>query len=110
MVIGYFPLAKLSVLLLKQISKPLSNYIKDTAYQYPLFKKYVCLPPAQLYNWCEVQAKTCICKFGPRLNIPILNEAQTVELGANLLGEAILLVVMESFYKVSSLVPILEEL
>lgn len=47
MVIGAFPAAKLGALLLKQISKPIANYIKHHAKTSPLFRTYVCMPPAQ---------------------------------------------------------------
>lgn len=47
MVVGAFPAAKLGVLALKQISKPIANIIKNRAKQSPFFKKYVCMPPGQ---------------------------------------------------------------
>lgn len=47
MAIGAFPAAKLGVLAIKQISKPIANVIKSNAKQSPIFRKYVCMPPAQ---------------------------------------------------------------
>lgn len=47
MVVGAFPIAKLSVLLIKQISKPIANICKERAKNNPFFKTYVCMPPAQ---------------------------------------------------------------
>lgn len=47
MVIGAFPAAKLGVLAIKQISKPIANAIKVKAKEHPLFRNYVCMPPAQ---------------------------------------------------------------
>lgn len=47
MVVGAFPAAKLGVLLLKQISKPIANIIKDNAKKSQFFRQYVCMPPAQ---------------------------------------------------------------
>ncbi|XP_060529583.1 putative OPA3-like protein CG13603 [Cylas formicarius] len=93
MVIGAFPAAKLGALLLKQISKPIANVVKNQAKSSPVFRKYVCMPPAQFYNWCEVKAKMWILNLGKPVNIPVLNEAQAIELGANLLGEAIIFVI-----------------
>ncbi|XP_018569016.1 putative OPA3-like protein CG13603 [Anoplophora glabripennis] len=90
MVIGAFPAAKLGALLLKQISKPIANLVKEQAKSSPVFRKYVCMPPAQFYNWCEVKAKMWILNLGKPVNIPVLNEAMAIELGANLLGEGII--------------------
>lgn len=47
MVIGAFPAAKLGALLLKQVSKPIATLVKDQAKSSPVFRKYVCMPPAQ---------------------------------------------------------------
>lgn len=47
MVVGAFPAAKLAALLLKQISKPIANVIKEKAKSSPVFRTYVCMPPAQ---------------------------------------------------------------
>lgn len=47
MVVGAFPIAKLSVLLIKQISKPIANICKERAKNSPFFRTYVCMPPAQ---------------------------------------------------------------
>ncbi|KAF2899745.1 hypothetical protein ILUMI_06429 [Ignelater luminosus] len=93
MVIGAFPAAKLGALLLKQISKPIANYIKHHAKTSPVFRTYVCMPPAQFYNWCEVKTKMWILNLGKPVNIPVLNEAMAIELGANLLGEGVIFVI-----------------
>lgn len=47
MVVGAFPAAKLGVLLLKQISKPIANAMKAKAKDSPFFRQYICMPPAQ---------------------------------------------------------------
>ncbi|XP_056635298.1 putative OPA3-like protein CG13603 [Diorhabda sublineata] len=93
MVVGAFPAAKLGALLLKQISKPIANVVKNQAKSSPVFRKYVCMPPAQFYNWCEVKAKMWILNLGKPVNIPVLNEAMAIELGANLLGEGIIFLI-----------------
>ncbi|XP_030759762.1 putative OPA3-like protein CG13603 [Sitophilus oryzae] len=93
MVIGAFPAAKLGALLLKQVSKPIANVVKNQAKSSPVFRKYVCMPPAQFYNWCEIKSKMWILNLGKPVNIPVLNEAQAIELGANLLGEAIIFII-----------------
>lgn len=47
MVVGAFPAAKLGVLLLKQISKPIANALKVKAKDSVFFREWVCMPPAQ---------------------------------------------------------------
>uniref|UniRef100_A0A1B6K9T9 OPA3-like protein CG13603 n=1 Tax=Graphocephala atropunctata TaxID=36148 RepID=A0A1B6K9T9_9HEMI len=93
MVIGAFPVAKLGALLIRQISKPLANAIAKNAKQHPWFSRVVCMPPAQLYNWCEVRMKMWVMNLGKPVNIPKLNEAMAIELGASLLGEAIIFLI-----------------
>uniref|UniRef100_A0A1L8DCA0 OPA3-like protein CG13603 n=1 Tax=Nyssomyia neivai TaxID=330878 RepID=A0A1L8DCA0_9DIPT len=90
MVVGAFPAAKLGVLLLKQISKPIANYMKNQAKKSPFFRQYICMPPAQLYNWYEVQAKMWSMNLGKPTTVQPLSEAMAIELGANLLGETII--------------------
>ncbi|ALC46107.1 CG13601 [Drosophila busckii] len=90
MVIGVFPAAKLGVLAIKQISKPIANVLKSNAKSSPLFRKYVCMPPAQFYNWVEVKTKMWALNLGRPVTVPPLNEAMAIELGANLLGEFII--------------------
>ncbi|KAJ8925578.1 hypothetical protein NQ315_009418 [Exocentrus adspersus] len=46
-----------------------------------------------VYNWCEVKAKMWILNLGKPVNIPVLNEAMAIELGANLLGEGIIFLI-----------------
>ncbi|XP_066991462.2 optic atrophy 3 protein homolog [Anabrus simplex] len=90
MVIGAFPIAKLGTLLLRQISKPLANMVKERAKSSPFFRTYICMPPAQFYNWCEVKVKMWIMDLGKPSAVPTLNETMAIELGANLLGEGII--------------------
>lgn len=47
MVVGAFPLAKLGILLFRQVSKPVANFLKERAKNHPFFRKYVCMPTAQ---------------------------------------------------------------
>ncbi|KAJ7304229.1 hypothetical protein JRQ81_011766 [Phrynocephalus forsythii] len=88
MVAGAFPIAKLLYLGVRQLSKPLAARIKDGARASPFFRQYVCGPPAQLYHWVEMRAKMRIMGFRGAAIKP-LNEEAAAELGAELLGEAI---------------------
>jgi len=47
MVVGAFPIAKLGALLLRQVSKPIANMLIKRAKNYPFFRQYICMPPAQ---------------------------------------------------------------
>ncbi|XP_038623229.1 optic atrophy 3 protein [Tachyglossus aculeatus] len=89
MVVGAFPMAKLLYLGVRQLSKPLANRIKAGARRSQFFKTYICLPPAQLYHWVEMRTKMRIMGFRGSAIKP-LNEEAAAELGAELLGEAII--------------------
>lgn len=88
MVAGAFPLAKLLTLGARQLSRPLAARIKRGARASPFFRSYVCMPPAQLYHWVEMKAKMRLMGFRGATVKP-LNEDVAAELGAELLGEAI---------------------
>lgn len=89
MVVGAFPLAKLITLGVRQLSKPLAARIKEGARASPFFRQYICGPPAQIYHWIEMRAKMRIMGFRGAAIKP-LNEDVAAELGAELLGEAII--------------------
>ncbi|XP_026294274.1 putative OPA3-like protein CG13603 [Frankliniella occidentalis] len=89
MVVGAFPVVKLGALLLKQLSKPIANFSKQRAKNNYFFRTYICMPPAQFYNWCEIKTKMWVMNLGKPVNVPQLNEAMAIELGANMLGETI---------------------
>ncbi|XP_050427150.1 putative OPA3-like protein CG13603 [Adelges cooleyi] len=88
--LGAFPAAKLGALLLRQVSKPIANFVKERAKQSPVFRTYVCMPPAQFYNWCEVKMKLYVMNLGMAGKVTPLSESQAIELGSNLLGEGII--------------------
>lgn len=46
MVVGAFPIVKLGGILLRQISKPIANYVRDQAKTSLFFRTYICMPPA----------------------------------------------------------------
>ncbi|XP_068854460.1 optic atrophy 3 protein [Aphelocoma coerulescens] len=88
MVAGAFPLAKLLTLGARQLSRPLAARIKAGARASPFFRTYICLPPAQLYHWVEMRTKMRLLGFRGAAVKP-LNEDAAAELGAELLGEAL---------------------
>jgi len=91
--LGAFPAAKLGALLLRQVSKPIANFVKERAKQSPVFRSYVCMPPAQFYNWCEVKMKMYFMNLGTAGKVKPLSETMAIELGSNLLGEGIIFIV-----------------
>ncbi|RWS25415.1 OPA3-like protein [Leptotrombidium deliense] len=93
MVAGAFPIVKLGTLALKQLSKPLANAIKTRAKNSEFFRNNVCMPPAQLYHWMEVNVKMKMLGLGKPREVQKLNEAMAIELGAELLGECIIFLV-----------------
>ncbi|XP_041919821.1 optic atrophy 3 protein homolog [Alosa sapidissima] len=92
MVVGAFPIAKLFYLGVRQMSKPVANRIKAGARRSDFFKTYICSPPAQLYHWIEMRTKMRIMGFRGSTIKP-LNEEAAAELGAELLGEAIIFLI-----------------
>lgn len=74
------------------MSKPVANRIKAGARKSEFFKNYVCLPPAQFYHWIEMRTKMRIMGFRGSTIKP-LNEEAAAELGAELLGEAIVFLI-----------------
>nr|XP_012235464.1 PREDICTED: putative OPA3-like protein CG13603 [Linepithema humile]XP_012235465.1 PREDICTED: putative OPA3-like protein CG13603 [Linepithema humile]XP_012235466.1 PREDICTED: putative OPA3-like protein CG13603 [Linepithema humile] len=90
MAVGVFPAFKLGVLFVKQISKPLAKFLVSQAKNHPVFRTYFIIPPAQFYHWAEVKTKMYVMNLGKPTKVAKLNEAMAIELGANLIGEAII--------------------
>lgn len=59
MPVGVFPVLKLSVLFVKQISKPLAKFLVNQAKNHAFFRTYIIIPPAQCkynYNFKDLYA------------------------------------------------------
>ncbi|XP_078001029.1 optic atrophy 3 protein homolog [Glandiceps talaboti] len=93
MVVGAFPLFKLGSLAIKQISKPIANALKMTAKTNEFFRKNICMPPAQLYHWSEINIKMRILGLGKAKSVKPLSEQSAVELGAEIIGETFIFTV-----------------
>jgi len=87
MVVGTFPLFKLGVLLIRQISKPIAGYIKEGAKRSVIFRNYICLPTAQIYHWSETRWKLFVMGFGKPMKVTPLKEEVAIEVGADILSE-----------------------
>lgn len=90
MAVGAFPLIKLGALAIRQISKPLANIIKTRAKSNPFFRTYICMPPAQIYHYLDVNVRMRLLGLERPANVKKLNETAAIELGAELLGETII--------------------
>ncbi|XP_030370849.1 putative OPA3-like protein CG13603 [Scaptodrosophila lebanonensis] len=93
MVVGAFPIAKLGMLTVRHISKPVSNLIKRSARSNQFVKNFVCTPPAQLYNWLEVRGKMLMLRMKQPKRVPPLNDAMAIEVGGDILGELIIFII-----------------
>ncbi|XP_017084100.1 putative OPA3-like protein CG13603 [Drosophila eugracilis] len=93
MVVGAFPLAKLSMLAMKHISKPIGNLIKRTAQKNKSFKTMVVTPPARLYHVIDVRSKMWMLGLGQPRIIPPLTDAMTIQMGSDILGELVLFLI-----------------
>ncbi|KAH8318938.1 hypothetical protein KR074_012386 [Drosophila pseudoananassae] len=93
MVVGAFPIAKLGMLGMKHISKPIGNLIKQTAKKNENFKKFVVSPPARLYHKIDVRSKMWMLGLGQPDFIPPLTEAMTIQMGGDILGELIIFLI-----------------
>ncbi|XP_070569460.1 optic atrophy 3 protein homolog [Ptychodera flava] len=93
MVVGAFPLAKLASLAVRQISKPIANYLKEASKKSEFFRRRICMPPAQLYHWSEINIKMRILGLGKAKEVKPLSESAAVELGAEIIGETFIFTV-----------------
>lgn len=93
MAIGAFPLVKLGALALRQISKPLANHLKRKAKTSDFVRKRICMPPAQFYHYLEVNVKARLLNLGKPKEVVKLNEQAAIELGSDIIGEAIMFVI-----------------
>ena len=86
---GAFPALKLAALFVKQVSKPIANFIAHKAKNHPVLRTYFIIPPAQLYHWAEVKVKMYIMNLGRPTKVAKLNETMAIDLGASLMSEVI---------------------
>ncbi|XP_023035572.1 putative OPA3-like protein CG13603 [Drosophila willistoni] len=93
MVIGAFPIAKLGILAVKQISKPISALTKRAAQQNSFIKSYIVTPPAQLYNQIEVRSKLWLLNLGQPKRIPPLSQDMAIRMGSDILSELLIFII-----------------
>lgn len=79
-----FPLAKLGGILLRQFSKPVSNYLKRRAANNPYFRDRICIPMGMFYNNYCLRTMQEVTGFS---RIPAITPEQAVQLGVEIYGE-----------------------
>uniref|UniRef100_A0A6G1S9R9 Optic atrophy 3 n=1 Tax=Aceria tosichella TaxID=561515 RepID=A0A6G1S9R9_9ACAR len=82
-----FPLLKLGVMAIRQISKPFANHLKTRAKESHFFRTRICMPPAQFYHWCEVNIKARLLNLSSPKEVVKLNEQAAIDLGSELIGD-----------------------
>ena len=80
--VAAFPLAKLGVLVIKQISKPLANSIARRARTNDFFRNWILLPTSQLFHWADVKVRMRILNLGKVTKVPKLDEKKAIDTGA----------------------------
>ncbi|XP_043652447.1 putative OPA3-like protein CG43998 [Drosophila teissieri] len=88
MVIGSFPVGKLFIHGVKRISKPFGDLLIWMGKHHPFIRRYVIIPPAQLYNTFEVRSKLRMLRLKQPRRIPRLSTPIAIRLGADMLSEA----------------------
>ena len=89
-----FPLAKLGVLLVKQISKPLAKRFANRAKKNLVFRDWVCVPIGQFFHLCEARLRLASLDLALKrtvLKVPKLSEKDAIEHGSTILSEALIL-------------------
>ena len=98
-------MSKLLFMYVKKLAEPLAQRIIVRAKQDDLFKKMICLPPANLYHFYEAKIKFRVMNIGKirMKSVPKMSEKDAIVLGANLFAEC-------CFYAVASAIALNEVL
>ncbi|VDK39061.1 unnamed protein product [Taenia asiatica] len=88
--VGAFPIFKLGVLAVKQISRPIANRLKQKASHNGFFRRYLCIPSGQLYHIWNTRLKLKLLGLGKPKDVKRLPDENAAEVGAEILGECIM--------------------
>jgi len=88
-----FPLSKLAFMYVKKIAQPLARRIASKARSSDVVKRYLCLPPANLYHFYEAKIKFRLMNLGKIrvTKVPKLDEKTAIDLGSNLCAEFVIM-------------------
>ncbi len=76
-----FPLTKLGYLLLRQLAKPIANFVTKRAKNSKIFSRYVFIPTAQMFHYLDVKIRMKILQLGKVNSVPKLDEKRAIETG-----------------------------
>jgi len=84
-----FPMSKLLYMYVKKFAEPLANRIIARAKTDDIFKRFICLPPANLYHLYESKVKYRVMNIGKirMKSVPKMTEKEAIILGGNLFAE-----------------------
>ena len=84
-----FPMSKLLYMYVKKFAEPLANRIIARAKTDDIFKRFICLPPANLYHLYESKVKYRVMNIGKirMKSVPKMTEKEAITLGGNLFAE-----------------------
>ncbi|KAM3179106.1 hypothetical protein ACTXT7_001244 [Hymenolepis weldensis] len=88
--VAAFPVFKLGVLAVKQISRPIANRLKKRATVNGFFRRYVCIPSGQFYHFWDTRLKLQLLGLGKPTEVKKLTDENAAEIGAGMLGEVII--------------------
>ena len=74
-----FPLLKLGVLVVKQISRPLASRIAKYANKHRVFSDWICIPLAQLVHRAETKVKLASMGITKVTKVPQLKESDAMQ-------------------------------
>ena len=80
--VAAFPAAKLGLLVIKQITKPLANSIAKRAAKSPFFRNYLCIPTANFFHHFDVKVRMRILNLGKVSKVKKLDEKKAIDTGA----------------------------
>lgn len=86
------PLGKILYMALKQVSRPISRRMIALSRKSNFFKNYICLPPANAYNWLVTMVRVRFMGSQTKIKVLPLNEDKAIQLGSELMGELIVFI------------------
>ena len=80
--VAAFPAAKLGVLVIKQVTKPLAQSLAKRAVKSPFFRNYIVIPTANIFHILDVKVRMRILNLGKVSKVKKLDEKKAIDTGA----------------------------
>ncbi|KII68368.1 Optic atrophy 3 protein [Thelohanellus kitauei] len=90
------PLIKVFYLLVRQLSKPISSWLKERAKTHNIVKKNFLVPLGRTYHICEQKIRLKLLGYSPSSILPV-SDNQAIETGAEITGEFFIFSIALSF-------------